>query len=370
LNVTVELYFTDDRVIKWKYIDNPLTRKHYSMLKDEVLSAESWWDFWYAVPEDTIPKYDIKKITSLVSDLREKVKQINQYVDPTTGENIKFPVDVDDIYFEEGQHLKNQKLINQIHRCFTTFHLSLGDVFSNCISDEPKANLASWYYTIYDMKEFFMETPHKEPVPFLKDSYDENKIFRVRKEDRVILKKITNEINDLVHSLEKYNLNPRKDMMLAQLDYREFNVNFQPRKLYNISPMDKKFLTQQTDITVWAVQNQILGKSYPICYVDHDDPTNWDIWEGCQWSGSFCLGDRRYTKWKPFTDWMSSHGYVGAQAGIPLGKIIEGAEHLHYKNLPPDSLRNIILREDDEVINFLEIRKLKMMAEADPFIYD
>ena len=357
MNVTVELYFTEDRVIKWKYIDNPLSRKHYSMLKDAVLNAESWWDFWYSVPEDTIPKYDIKKITSLVSDLREKVKQINEYVDPSTGENIKFPVDVDDIYFEEGQHLKNQKLINQIHRCFTTFHLSLGDVFSNYISPDPQSCLASWYYTIYDMKEFFMEAPHKEPIPFLKENYDENKFFKVRKKDIKDLKNLTEDLNDLVHALEKYNLNPRKYMMRAQLDYREFNVNFKPRKLYNLSPTDKKFLTQQVEVNVWAVQNEILGKSYPICYVDHDDPTNWDIWEGLQWSGSFCLGDRRYTKWKPFTDWMSSYGYVGAPAGIPLGTIIEGSQYFNHNSLLSDSLKNIIIREEDKVINFIEQRQ-------------
>lgn len=325
----VELILKNGKTIKWKYIDNPFTEKHKAALKEAVLSCKNldtnkWKDTWYALPQPMSTSWDSSSINSLIEELKKCVVEINDIDDVKKNKKVEYPIDIDDIYLIKEEPLKNQMLLNQIHRYFTIFVQSR-------LKHITGASVYSWYYVEEDGYNLMNEMVAKPDSTVL--TQIEPKIYKefvyIGKETENKIKNLLERTNQIVHEIEKYIITPNKVKMLEQNFYKEYCVEFLPKLPYAISVSDRKFNSYNSEADVWYVINQILGKSYPIAYVDHDDPSKQDIWEGTQYTGSFSLGDRNYNKWPPFKNWMKKNGVSSIPYGFPLGKIIEGKENLN-----------------------------------------
>lgn len=341
----VEIELKDGNSITWEYLDNPFAQKHAALLREAIDSNFQWRDISYGVPQTFIPVWNAKIIDGLLEEIKECIDTVNTYVDPITLKNIQYPISTDDIFFVEGDHLKNQKLLNIVHRFFTMFNMSIGDIFTGqSKSVDGISTRASWHYTVHTIKQQISE--HDYNVLGHNSKYIPSLVFNISTDDVQSIKRTVEKTNDLVHELEKYCLTPNKLKMKEDSSYVEYTVEFSPIKTYHISPHDRKFMTHDNTVAdVWCVQTQILGKNYPVAYTDHDDPSNWDVWEGTSFSGSFAIGDRSYVNWEPFDKWLKNHGVHGSPAGLPLGKIIKGKEYLPKKGLKNGSIRSITLHE-------------------------
>ena len=326
----VELKLKDKNVIKWKYIDNPFTRKHMKVMQDAANSGTGWNDLWYELPQWMQPNYDKDLIQEQLDIIIDAINSINRVPDAKRGERIKFPIEVKDIKWLPRKHLENQKLLNKLHRYFTTFGHSQGKFDYNGLS------WCSWHMVREDIY-FYIETttsnsslgrayatPPKDGIHKDIMYIDPSPEFKWME----LLNDKTQNINDAVHTLERWCANPQKKKMQRESKYREYALEFMPKVPYPFSAQDRKFLSYTANCDVWLGMNQILGKSYPVAYADHDDPSNWDIWEGTQWSASFSIGDRNFAGWIPFVNWMKKHGIDAVPYGMPLGKIIEGKKYV------------------------------------------
>lgn len=383
---TVELIFKDNTSITWEYLDNPFTRKHLAAIKECVFKRCQWEDSWYGLPQMYYQEWNSEQVEYYSNQIRECIRQINKYVDPLAKKQITYPIPIKLVFFEKDNHLKNQKLLNELHRYFTTFSMSMGDVFSTQLNSFNGNDIQlSWHYTIYQLRQNLTE--HAYNVISDSEGFDPSLVFNIASEDIDALRTTVEKTNELVHEIEKYILTPNKLQMKSECYYNEFNVVFAPTKAYYILPSDRKFMTHDNSVAdVWCVQTQILGKNYPVAYTDHDDPNMGDIWEGPQFTGSFSIGDRSYLDWPPFKNWLKENNIHGSPAGFPLGKIIKGKEYLNQKNWIDGIIKSILVhettnnveKEKEKEIEIAEFEKerrqelkdrLKKLKENDPFIY-
>lgn len=362
----VQLELQSGNFIKWEYIDTSFANKHKELLKEAVEEGFEWFSSWGSLPHLT-KEWDEVEIESLLKELRHCIEKINKISDAYRGTSINHPVKIDEIYFEKHEHLKNQHLLNRVHRAFTTFNQSHGDMFAPIIKDcyirdhnNSKIVWASWDIANYDMYQYmddpsFIKTAHSSDLVNVKktncldkflgelDNGLYSKIVFINEDDITYLRDLTEKTNILVHKLEHFCLNPNKIKMKEECHYKEYMLECLAKKAYYFTPNDKKCMAYEAGADVWFVQHEILGKNYPTGFLDHDDPTNWDIWEGIKFTASFGLGDRSYCNWKPFRDWMKNHNLTGIPLGYPIGKIIEGTEYL--ESLDINSVKNITYYE-------------------------
>lgn len=318
--------------IKWKYIDNVFTRKHQQALIESTNHyIDGWSDHWFHLP---LPgtRWDQIVIDGLISEMKATITELNTIWDEKRQERISYPMPLDKIKFIEGKDLENQAILNEIHRYFTTLHQSLGKI------DEKRHAWGSYHYTRYDLNNID-QAANKDPNVITKDVF----YFAATNSEIKKIRDFSERTNKLVHNLEVYCHTPNKEK-IKELNYREFNVEFLPQRWKEFHPIDRKYLSYKEGATVWYTQNQVLGKGYPIAYTDHDDPNGHDIWEGIHYSAAFCFGDRSYSNWKPYREWMESNGLDGIPFGMPLGHIIEGEDKV--QTLCPGAIKNIIIHSD------------------------
>ena len=103
----VELKLKDKNVIKWKYIDNPFTRKHMKVMQDAANSGTGWNDLWYELPQWMQPNYNKDLIQEQLDIIIDAINSINRVPDAKRGERIKFPIEVKDIKWLPRKHLEN-----------------------------------------------------------------------------------------------------------------------------------------------------------------------------------------------------------------------------------------------------------------------
>ena len=333
-----------DGSIKWKYIDNAFTKKHKEALIEVTNHyIDPWHAHWNMYPEWT-KKWDQNRIDTVTQDLKSSIIELNTIWDIKRGCRWKYPLDIEDVIFKKDDVLENQKLLNDLHRYFTTLQQSLGKI------DKYNHGWASYHWTRDEIvqkserlysgtKKLWLRKYFSEAAEERGEFHPNILFFEATMEATNKIMEHIQAINDNVHKIEKYIKTPNKLEWKQQ--YKEFLIEFQPHRLIEFTPNDRKYLTYKPGPTVWYTQNQILGKSYPIAFCDHDDPNQHDIWEGTQYSGSFAFGDRSYVEWPPFKEWMEG---IDIPLGIPLGHIIEGEDIV--PTLTPGSIKNIIIHQD------------------------
>lgn len=133
---------------------------------------------------------------------------------------------------------------------------------------------------------------------------------------------VVEEMNTLIHELEKYIENPTRNSF-ADVEWTDIQAEHGAHNRYFFS--EEELENVSTDHSVYCVKH-ILGKDHLIAYLDEDSPAHWDVQTSWISYYGFCIdfkGDIRKA-WKnpEFVQWLD-----GNQAGYyPVGDISD--EHL------------------------------------------
>jgi hypothetical protein len=295
----IDLVIGDSKKIVIEFIDNDFTAEFIPHLK-KIHSA-----YEFISHRDTIPEYRSHWYPVMVESHRQYI--INA-VTELNSMGLNFPIPVENIVFD-GDNTDTRKLLNRLHRCFTTGN-STRDI---------------WEYG----------TDHT---------------FYVEDED--LFNEIVHRINVGVHNIECYTTNDRvktfpkyTEYLITFMNQRSKDPKLQPKYFNKIKDEHLRYFTAQLDYDVWLPLTQIEGKDYCQCYLDYDDPTQWDISTNVIYSGSLALGDRKSVKDPALEAWLRSYGIEPGprQCGMPLGHIVEGREYIN--TMPQkNAIQDIVIR--------------------------
>jgi len=156
------------------------------------------------------------------------------------------------------------------------------------------------------------------------------------------------EINQAVHKLDNSTRTPNLsnttvlDTMAVIYSLHDKNMFLAEGTHHTITP--EECLDVADDSTNWDVWMRVdlLGKDYMTGFVNHDDPTEWDIQYLNTYTGNFQLYMDKtpvdFCKSEAFNDWLHDYGmeYDARMCGIPLGKldyIIDNVQEQDTSNL-------------------------------------
>lgn len=211
--------------------------------------------------------------------------------------------------------LNTQRILNKLHRYFTTANRSLNDTGNQ---------------TIY--------------------SYKDNKSYEIDNTKKEEFFKLIQDINQIVHSIDYSILSPRvrdaidNDELIEQVTimfdlYGTKEHSLLPNTFKFMDNEDELSITDSDEYDVWMGVD-LLGKDYITGYYNHDDPTEWDIRTLDCYTGKIeiVLGSNtipKIIKGNKFQNWLKEYGitYIPAMCGMPLGKVLSGKDILNSKTL-------------------------------------
>jgi len=307
-------------------LDNPFVEKWTGIFSDMLVK----YDIGYVVPVipcfDTYPK-PISDTLQDIQNLKDAICSINSVL--TSG--AKFPFDPEKITINaiRDDHDEGQKILNEIHRYFTT----AGRTINEC-RIEGSLNCGSW--------------TNDPSSKFTWNVFHESEFFNSHA-----------AINTIVHELDQYQATFRKKQdIYDQMVSLEFSFNnksevllFEKEAFNHILSEDYVYADDNEDLDVW-VTNAILGKDYIEAYYDHDDPSQWDVTPINGHSGSFGINVpgnwhhhkstddnlvQRLVKSNKFQNWLKEYNvkYHPSMCGMPLGKVTRGKSLLNWLKMPP-----------------------------------
>lgn len=304
-------------------IDNPFTKKYIERLRASLevykpVARHHIYGVWFAQPPSVAKKF-------LTEQHQKFMAVINELNDMGTN----FPIECD-IEILLKRDTESQKMLNRLHRAFTTAQRS-----------------------------------RREPVIKWSDRYPSEITVPAGKEDRFAY--LIEQINELVHRTELWcrterrSLGPQlsipKQMSVTHTDIKslpnqvEFYTDFYENEgtrvpgdsFFRYEPDDYKYASDSNEFDVW-VGKDILGKDYLVAWFEHDDAGEWDVTHSIGHTSRFAVDiweTKRadYINSDDFRNWLSEGGveYSPKICGIPLGYVIEGHDliEIHVKNLRP-----------------------------------
>jgi hypothetical protein len=304
-------------------LDNPFVKKwtdHFCKMLDS-------YSIKYTVPPTPVYEIDPKSIPDTLQDiqnLKNEIYSINNLI--TDG--AKFPIDPERITINNirDDHDEGQKILNEVHRYFTTAGRSM---------NESTFTRGSWSDNF--------------PSEFTWDVSYESEFFQSHA-----------LINDHIHALDRYQATSRKkqayDKQVVNLNFSFDNkigdCRFEEGAFHHISSQDYEYADDNEDLDVW-VSNAILGKDYIEAWYDQDDPSQWDVTPINGHSGCFKINV--YNRWhyhrseegrliqhlvksNEFQNWLKEHNveYHPSMCGMPLGKVTRGKSLLNWFKIAPD----------------------------------
>lgn len=292
-------------VIEIEIIDNPFTRRwwpHYQKIQPYMKNSLQLCSANFIDPQvfqqmqEGYHKERRAEIVESIWKLKNCVKVLNQ-------DGYQFPIRINitiDQILSQASHL--QKHLNDIHRCFTT-------------ADRTRDR---W-----------------------KESGD--KIFELDNDEykRAKFLSIIHDINLCVHEIEYYIVTTRKKKFGNILSYTQFiDPNTYPKHY-----KDEQFITlNEDDLDLFTLDHvdvtlndNILGKSYMVAFLDNDNPRCPDITPNQIATGEIKIGiDNARTnlfQHQDYTDWFTEHRMnINNRHGcMPIGNITKGKELLNGK---------------------------------------
>lgn len=233
------------------------------------------------------------------------------------GTNIPFDsckIEYEQIFVD---HDEGQKILNELHRYFTTAGRSLWN-----------SNGSGYWSETFDSK-----------FTFSKEDEDEFRYYHAL-------------INDYVHVLDQSIMTSRKSADFNnQIVNLQFNFiamladdcRYDDGAYVQITEEDYQYASDSDEYDVW-VGNDILGKDYIEAYYDHDDPSQWDVTSINGHTGRLNINVesmwyeknnentyntlQKLVKREDFQNWLKEYNvkYVPQMCGMPLGKITSGRE--------------------------------------------
>jgi hypothetical protein len=162
---------------------------------------------------------------------------------------------------------------------------------------------------------------------------------------RSTVDKILQDLNKKVHHLEQY-ITTQNKLTYAKLSTPEIWVNDGKNIGYDISHFNQYHSYDHADLILDAY---ILGKTLIESFRCHDDPIRWDTSGHVRTNGGSCilLGDGRQRIYNSteFDNWLNDHGIQKHQtrADFPLGNFVSG----HKTKL--ESLKNDLFKYSCQV---------------------
>jgi hypothetical protein len=299
----LNLYSQDKIVIE--LIDNPWVDLFLNQLSEIIKLSH------FVTRRDTYPTGDLSVSgidqasyrEQLSNELNEKTEKLKETINAINMLGMDFPVPSREVEFENNTFEVSRKLLNVIHRHFTTGHRSL------TYDDEL---VFTWKFG----SNITFEKPENHTEKFK------------------LLSKFLHDINDLVHVIEPHLDNPRLSKLVnTDSIYNEYTVEFKKTHYAQnfsktIKREDFKFFSNNVKkYDVWLPLCQIQGKDYGRAFGDYDDPKEWDITNNIYYSGSFSIGKRDfYVSNSDFLTFLEENGITPGplQCGMPIGRVIQG----------------------------------------------
>ena len=141
------------------------------------------------------------------------------------------------------------------------------------------------------------------------------------------------EINQAVHDLDSYTRTPHLQSIpildYFSIQYHLYNENMYLSESVHCPITPEECLSAADDSNNWNVwlKVDLLGKDYITGFINHDNPTEWDIQYLNNYTGMFVLYPNKtpvdFCKNKIFYKWLQQYNleYDPRMCGIPLGKI-------------------------------------------------
>ena len=303
----IKVFTKDERYAPMVFvpIGNPFVEKFLVKLADSASKyrIRDW--------NERIPYIRNIDYTTWRRTQRDVRKSFIATIDRINELGYRFPIGTDDIRLE--QDLETQLFLNMMHRCFTTAHRS---------STEAQ------------------------------QTYDDVNFFEVEREHIEEFRTLVHAINDGVHAIENFITTDRMREFPAQHEYQiEFDA-FDPYDANNVAKEyfvdlteeDYNYFSDNLDYDLWLPWHQIQGKCYWDAYFAYDDPTQWDISEHKQYSGSIAIGSRQQARDPKLETWLQEHGVTPGPmtCGLPIAKLVEGRETLDWLYTQPGGPINLI----------------------------
>jgi len=315
---------TPPGTIHIELLDNPFVKKWTEHFSDML----GVYKLDYAA--QTIPVYNKagqtpEEYEQHASNLRDAINKVN-----ALGTNFLFDPEKITVSAIRDNHDEGQKILNEVHRYFTTAGRSMQDwVSENEHISQQVRGTGYW-------SDHFLSN------------------FAINEEDEEYFLHYHAKINDYVHMFDQYSCTSHiKEDIMNQIVCLQFqfdcnaktaegeNCRFEKGTWQEITEEDWKYANDSDDdIDVW-VGKDILGKNYIEAYYDQDDPTEWDVTPINGHGGKFEIAVssqwydestdntlQEFVKSERFRNWLSDWGveYVSEMAGMPLGKVTSGKE--------------------------------------------
>ena len=311
MTIQATIYTNLNSNIVIKFLDNPFINDFIKQLKriNELCNITVWHE---TVPYKRKIEWDQEYISSREEKLRTAVRGLNSL-------GLNFPIQESSIALTQSED--SRKLLNKLHRYFTTSHRSVS----------YGENIFTWE----DGTEFTFNLNGK-------NEYEE-------------FKKHVHHINDAVHESEPYYINNRlRDFNFETVEHHIYFdrdsqknplVNPEPEYFKNIKDEHFQYFSDDLSYDVWLPLFQIQGKNYWVAYLDEDDPRCWDVTTNVIYSGSFSFTNREITKHPHIVSWFKSYGIEPnpLTCGMPLGNVISGKEII--PNLQTENILRIEINE-------------------------
>lgn len=267
-----------------------------------------------------------------VDEINEAVERLNNSLG-----NVKFP-------YQAYMNMPWEQT-NYIHRAFTTGMSS----YHTFVHNLAKADLIEY-------QKFKYNEPHK--LKFISEP-----VFKTPVEEGLLnYVEVMNTINKYVHHFEDVRFSANAHKMLnhffkflnhpeeIQMNWDVYNTKTGVKSLFiKHNPTYQEVMqsakTNLDEYDVYFVKS-ILGKDYETCFVNFDNPLEYDIQNIQDITGGVRIlldGAQKYLfKDSPFTQWADSYNIRREHyLPIPLGKIVDSDFNLksikNDPNLPPNS---------------------------------
>ena len=279
--------------IHLEFLDNEFVEKVFNRFKELVENTAKIYGNKFNYPFGS-PIWKDEDIQIYKYSFIKVVEEINNKC------TVPFPITTEEIEITRGSN-KTRELLNKAHRHFTTY---------------IESEFTSWTNPVNEGTLQIVKTTEKENV------YE-----------------LVGVVNKLVHKLDKYfyskDVNSRiKDEFLLD----EYLIHFDNEYFIPFTEKDREYRVSQGDYQIWLPLDCMKGKNLFDCYLDFDDPTEFDIENENIYTGAIALGDRNGFRNKDLTNWLDEYK-VPLSIGIPLGYVRHGKDTLKY--LAPGSIVRI-----------------------------
>ena len=194
---------------------------------------------------------------------------------------IPYPIDYNTISFQKNS-LESRKLLNFIHRTFTSFYKSKWTSWSPKFKEEVSI--------------------HKFNANFLIEQLQ--------------------CINLNVHNIESYYYTEEFNSRYKNVDHCELHITMENGSLQELTQIHKNYRSVDYTYDIWLPINCMTGKNLLSCYIDFDNPNEFDIENENTFNGNISLGSRKSFITNSMKEWLSKEK-VEYTFGLPLGRIVE-----------------------------------------------